>query len=161
MSNYISGSVSDEAKNGIITKINELQAALPITIDLSKNQKSGMTRMDDGRLPFTEKSLLYGQQNPKIAPAYLDFQEMSDDIKLYKAYLEIEKKLLTTLEIIQNVKIAAGTDAYTTALTIYRSAQGAAKEGVQGSQAIVDDLKRLFEGQGNFTKTDEGTTATK
>jgi hypothetical protein len=160
MSDYISGSISNENKAKALSLIDELNKTLPLTINLNKDDKAAMPKMDDGRLPFVEKSLQYGQQNPKIAPAYIDINELNNDLNLFKDYQEIEKRLTVLLETVQNVRVAAGTDAYTTALIIYRAAQGAAKDGIPGTKAIVDDLKKMFESQGNKTANPTSTAKT-
>ncbi|NJM16545.1 MAG: hypothetical protein HC896_15270 [Bacteroidales bacterium] len=59
-------------------------------------------------------------------------------------------------EMISDTLLAAGTDAYTAALSIYSSAKMAAKENIPGIDTIVDDLKRQFEVAA--TPSAEGTT---
>lgn len=160
MTNLISGSISGETEAAILAKIEEIEALLPIKIALSKDQKSSMVKMDDGRLPFTQKGLQYGLQDNKVAPPYIDLTEQSNDIGVFQGYSNIRKRLDKLTETVENVRIAAGSDAYSTALVIYRSIQGAAKTGVPGAQAMYDDLKKLFEGQGKSNASPDSTQTT-
>ena len=107
-----------------------------------------MPRMDDGRLPFTEKGMQFGKQIPAIVPPYTPLDEYKKDLNLYNLLGPIEKELQSIAEIIADTRAAAGSDAYTAALSIYSSAKGAAKSGIPGTQTVVDEMGKLFSGQG-------------
>ncbi|HAM98809.1 MAG TPA: hypothetical protein DCQ26_09390 [Marinilabiliales bacterium] len=148
MSNYISASIPDESKVKALELISQLKALFPFGIKLSNEQRKTMTKIDDARVPFTEKALQYGKQEPRIVPPYTDLDELTRDLNLYKGLSQIEKELLSLTETIVDTRIAAGADAYQASLSIYSSSKGAAKMGVPGTQSIVEDLKKVFESQG-------------
>ena len=156
MSNYVSASLSDENKAKALELITQLKALFPFGLKFTPEQRKTMTRIDDARLPFTEKALQFGSQEPRIVPPYTDLDELSRDLMLYKSMAQIERELLSLTETIVDTRVAAGTDAYQASLSIYNSAKGAAKNGIPGTQSIVDDLKKLFANQGtNTTKKPE------
>jgi len=67
-------------------------------------------------------------------------------------------ELQSLAEMLNDARTAAGSDAYQAALSVYNSAKGAAKQGVPGTQTIVDEMGKLFEGQRNNSKAGEATS---
>jgi len=55
---------------------------------------------------------------------------------------------MSLAEMMNDTRTAAGSDAYQASLSIYSSAKAAAKQGVPGTQTIVDEMGKLFESQG-------------
>jgi hypothetical protein len=111
--------------------------------------------MDDGRLSFVQKGIQFGKQQPAIVPPYTDFAEYERDMQLYTDLRQIANEASSIAEMISDTCMAAGADAYVAALSIYKAAKEATKMEVPGTKAIVDELKKLFEGQGNFKATAE------
>jgi len=157
MSNYISASLPAEDKAKALDLIAQLKTIFSNGIKLSNEQKKSLPKLDDVRLPFTEKGLVYGGKQPMIVPPYTDLAEYNKDLTFYKDTSEIASELESLVEIVIDSRMAAGADAYTAALSIYNSAKNASKMGVPGTQAIVDDLRKLFESK-NTTSTTSTTT---
>lgn len=154
MSNYISYTLAEEDRQEIINDLQKIKAKLSFCIKLSLDQKKSIPKMDDGRVPFVQKGLQFGKQEPVIVPQFTDFEEFQADLKLYSDLTSIEQLTSAIAEMVSDTRMAAGSDAYVAALSIYNSVKAAAKMGVPGTQAILNELKKLFEGQGNF-KTPE------
>ncbi|HEX3009014.1 MAG TPA: hypothetical protein VHO90_15530 [Bacteroidales bacterium] len=152
MSNFISFTATQEDVDGIMGFLNQAEAKMTFNVNLTKEQLEDIPKMSDGRLPFTQKALGYGKQKPKIVAAVNDITEFEKDLNFHSKYEVVENKIIALLGLISSARAAAGSDAYTTALNIYAAAQRAAKQGEPGAQAIVDDLKKTFEGQGNKKK---------
>jgi hypothetical protein len=151
MSDHVSASFSAENEKRALELLAELKALFPFGIKLSGDQKKSLLRLDDGRLPFVEKGLLFGKQQPKIVPPFTDLDELAKDFALNKSLKNIELEISSLTEIISDTRAAAGADAYQASLSIYQSAKGAAKNGIPGSQTIVDEMGKLFTAQGNRT----------
>jgi hypothetical protein len=81
-------------------------------------------------------------------PAYLEPAAAAADLE---AYVQMEQ-LISRLDIIRAMldghRVLAGSEAYTTSLAFFKIAQAAAAAGAHGAQAIVDELKERFAGQG-------------
>ncbi len=152
MSNYISATISAENQAKALANLAELHAIFSFGIKLTKEQRQGLSSVDDGRLPFVEKAIQFGKQEPKIVPLYIDLNEYTNDLGLFKDLSSIAREISSIYEIIADTRMAAGTDAFEAARNIYRTAQGAAKNGVPGTQSMVDEMKKLFEGQGATKK---------
>ena len=119
---------------------------------LSADERKTFAKLDDTRLPFVEKGLQYGRQQPMIVPPFTPLDELSKDLDLYNSLRRVTAELDTLAELVRDTRTAAGTDAYQAALTIYNSAKGAAKSGVPGTQSIVDEMGKLFSTQGPSKK---------
>jgi hypothetical protein len=148
MSNLISAEISANDQQKALALIAELRSLFPFGIKLSNDQKKLLPKVDDARLPFVEKGLNFGKQEARIVPPFTDLPELNRDLDLYKALGQIESELLSLTEMVVDSRMAAGTDAYQAALSIYNSAKGAAKMGVPGTQSMVAEMSKLFETQG-------------
>ena len=148
MSNYISAALAEQESQEIMNLLAQLKSKLTFNVNLTKEQFNDIPKLSDGRLPFTQKSLNHGRQEPKIIAPLNDLAEMEQDLKFFSALGPIEDELHRLTEMVTIARAAAGCDAFSTALDIYNTAQRAAKKGHAGAQTIVDDLKPLFERQG-------------
>lgn len=155
MANLISASLSDEANKRLLCITKEMKEILSFGLKLTKSEKKKLPKMDDERLPFVEKSIQFGKQEPAIVPPYTDLDELSKDLDLYKDLKTIEYEIRSLAEMVIDTRIAAGSDAYVAALSIYNSSKGAAKMGVPGSDSIADELKRHFEQKRSNTSSEE------
>lgn len=157
MSNYISAEISPEKVTEVLNLIAQIKDDLPFLIKLDNNTKKSMVSLDDGRTPFVTKGLQYALKESKIVPPFVDVDELKKDFTLFSDLQNISRELNRLADMLNDTRIAAGTDAYVATLSIYNSAKQAAKMNVPGTQAIVDDLKKVFDGQGATTTT--ATTA--
>jgi len=145
MSNYISAEISSEKVSETLGLLTSVKNNMPFLIKLENVSKKGMVSLDDSRTPFVAKCLQYAQKESKIVPPYVDLEELSSDIILFTNLQNIAREVNRLADMLNDTRIAAGTDAYVAALSIYNSAKQAAKMNVPGTQAIVDDLKKAFE----------------
>lgn len=150
MSNYISATLSEENQKRAMEVIAELKNLFGFCIKLSPDQRVTLPKVDDVRLPFVEKGIEFGKQEPKIVPPYTNLDEFSKDLKLFRDLSTIERELSSLAEMVMDTHMAAGSDAYQASLSIYQSAKGASKMGIPETQSIEDQMKILFDGQGNF-----------
>jgi len=157
MSNLISATFSEEDEKEVMELLAQLKAKFPFGIKLTDDQKKRLPKLDDARIPFADKGLFYGEQQPLIVPPYTDLGEYKVDLNFVKATRRVGSELASIAEMVSDTRMAAGADAYQAALSIYSSAKNAAKQGVPGTQTIVDEMGKLFDGQRNNTKTGETT----
>ncbi len=145
MSNYVSAVLKPEDRDRVLTLLGEVEKILSFGIKLSPDVRRSMPKVDDGRLPFVEKCLQYGNQEPRIVPPFTDMAELGRDVELHKSLLQIERRLNSLTEMVSDTSTAASSDAYVASLSIYKSTKGAVKMGVAGTESIANDLKTLFE----------------
>lgn len=155
MANLISATFTEEDEKKAMELLAQLKALFPFGIKLSDDQKKHLTRLDDGRIPFADKGLFYGGQQPMVVPPFTDLAEYKKDLDFVKATSRVGAELMSFAEMVNDTRIAAGSDAYQAALSIYSSSKAAAKQGVPGTQTIVDEMGKLFNGQGKVATPSE------
>ncbi len=100
--------------------------------------------MDDGRKPFVEKCISLATRNPMLDPGSGLLEAAPKDYEVYSFLATVENELLQLLEMVHDTKQLAGSEAYEVARFIYLKAKMNVKMNVPGSQAIVDELSKLF-----------------
>jgi len=144
MDNLINNTISPESKANVLQAIDKIKAELPFMVMLSEAELKGMMLIDDGRKPFVEKAFELATRNPFIdpGPGLIDAGKM--DLDLYTALNGIEYELNQLIEMVMDTKRLAGAEAFETARFVYMKAKMAVKMQVPGSQAIADELGKLF-----------------
>jgi len=145
MSNYISAEITPAKVTETLGLLTSVKNNMPFLIKLENVSKKGMVSLDDSRTPFVAKCLQYAQKEAKIVPPFVDIVELNKDLTLFINLQNLSREINRIADMLNDTRIAAGTDAYVAALSIYNSAKQAAKMNVPGTQAIVDDLKKAFE----------------
>lgn len=153
MSSLISQTLSPADFNDIMLAIQTIRTKLPFLLDLTNQQKQELPKMDDGRAPFVIKAINYASTVPAIVPPLVTAAEMQKDMELFGKLTQIRMELDRLTEEVTDTATAAGVDAYTTSLVIYEMAKMGQRLGLPGVDAIVNDLKVLFENQGGATPT--------
>lgn len=141
----LTASLSDADVTAILTKIGEIKALLPFAIGLTPAERSTLPKITDQSSYFVEDALAAVESQPDLAPRYLDLAEMKSDLALWKQLDRFVSEIKSLARLVDDTAVAAGSEAYTAALSIYNSAKRAAKDGVPGAQAVVNELKRRFD----------------
>ena len=149
MTNLISTIFSPADETIVMDLLAQIKAKFPDGIKLSIEQKRHMPQIDDTRIPFVDKGLSFGEQQPMIVPPFIVLGELKKDIDFVKSTRRVGAEILSLAEMITDTRTAAGYDAYQAALSIYSSSKAAAKQGIPGTQTIVDEMGKLFDGQRN------------
>lgn len=155
MANLISATFTEQDEQRAMQLLAELKALFPFGIKLSVDDAKHLPKLDDARIPFADKGLFYGGQQPMVVPPFTNLEEYKKDMDFFKATRRVGAELLSLTEMVTDSRTAAGSDAYQAALSIYNSAKGAAKQGVPGTQTIVDEMGKLFERQGKASTPSE------
>ena len=144
MSNLIDVNLDQGTKDSILQTIQASKSTMPFLIKLSDADRKSLQPIDDGRKPFVEKSIDFASRNPELDPGSGMLQTAPNDLSLYSFLATVENQLLQLLEMVRDTKQAAGSEAYDVARFIYMKAKMNVKMGIPGSQAIVDELGKLY-----------------
>jgi len=130
--------------------IDALIANIPFAVNLTKTERTSLPNIADERLPFVEKVIdNYAPLNPALVSGFAGTStEAATDLTLYRQLELPIGRLAGIIEIYKDTQQVAGSEAYTFSREFYDTAQRAAQNNVPGTDAIVDDLGQLFEGQG-------------
>jgi hypothetical protein len=145
MENKIDVSVTQETQTQIAEGIAALKTLMPFLLKLSKKESKALQKLSDGRKPFVEKALYYGGSSTELNPGADILSASNRDFALYSYLSNVEQELLQLLEMVDDTKKQAGSEAYAVARYIYSVSKMKLGMGVPGMQSIVDDLGKLFE----------------
>ncbi len=138
-----------EAKIKTITDLlASLDAELDFVVGLTAAERQALPKMNDGNQPFVDDALTGAQQNADIFPAYVKVDELVKDHTLYGQLGPLVMRLLTLGEKLLDTQILAGSEAYISALMIYRLAEAASKAGLPGADTLFQKLRQRFANQG-------------
>jgi hypothetical protein len=147
--NTVSIQIKPEDLNKVIGLLGEVQTILkPYLIALTPEDRKELPKMSDKTTPFVEKALEYAKSNPEFAPAYLNINELSIDVKAVSDLTSVARPVEMLNDNLNDTILLSGSEAYTAALTFYNSIKQAAKMNVPNAKPIYEDLKKRFEGQG-------------
>ena len=126
---------------------------LPFLIGLTIEERSTLSSIDVENKVFTEDAITAGVNNAAMLPAYLSVPAMQTDMTLFNQLEELMLLIKQILEKLEDTHLLAGSEAYTTALMLYKLFGAAADSGVPGADAIVAQLRERFAAQGNNKRT--------
>jgi hypothetical protein len=144
----ISAVLNNADMASVTASINSIKAVISFAVNLTPDERRTLSRLGDSRLAFVTKVMDYAQNNANLIPSYSSLTEANKDFAL-EARLRIVEELVNSLrELVDDTRLAVGHEVYDFSLAFYANAQEAAKRNVPGTDAIVNDLKQAFEGQG-------------
>jgi hypothetical protein len=145
MDNKVNSSVPEAVISEATSKLNEVVNILkPYLIALSPTERHDLPKMSDGTLPFVQKCLDYCKSNPEFAPAYVNYNELTEDMKMYQQLLPLYRVVLQLENKLNDTSMQAGAESYVSSLSYYNSVKNAAKYDAPGAKAIYEDLKKRF-----------------
>ncbi|GAA5481181.1 hypothetical protein [Haloferula sargassicola] len=141
----LSAELSDAALQEVKTKIAEIQALLPFLIGLTPDERRTLPKMTTRTRYFTAEALEAARNHPNLVPPYVDLAELERDMGLFDQLAQILAPVAALSQQLDDTTLAAGSEAFTTALTLYNTYKRAAKDGAPGAQALADSLSARFE----------------
>jgi len=144
MENSFDVVLTPENKKSIFQEIMNAKTGMPYLIKLSDDDRKSLPKMDDGCKQFVLKSFELADKNEALDPGSNLLKSGPIDMDLYSFLANVETQLKELLEMVKDTKQVAGSEAYEIARFIYMKAKMNVKLNIPGSQAIVDDLSKLF-----------------
>lgn len=152
MSNLTNNRLNTTATTGQIaavkTAIQTITTNLPFLIGLTSEERTSLSAIDVNNKAFTEDAINAGLNNANLIPSYVSVTNMQSDLALFTQLDEIILLIKQMLEKLEDTQLLAGSEAYTSALTLYRLFGSAADAGMPGADAIYAQLKQRFANQG-------------
>ena len=133
-----------------LKKINEaldaLEAALaPVLVTLTGKEVQRLPKAGDASLPFMQQALDLAEQQPNLAPGYVDIAGLRQDLVAWEQLQRIGRRLQPLASNLSSTSIKLSSEAYVTALAFYNSVQQAARQGISGAEDARAVLKTRFE----------------
>ncbi len=146
--NRVSITVTAAQMTAVKTALQTISTNLPFLLGLTIEERIALPTIDVNNKAFTEDAINAGVNNASLVPNYVALTNMQNDITLYSQLDEIKGLVKQLLEKIEDTQLLAGSEAYISALALYRIFGAAADAGVAGADAIVAQLRTRFAGQG-------------
>ena len=146
--NRINTTATDAQVTAVKTALQTIAANLPFLVGLTTEERIALPSINVSNKAFTEDAINAGVNNPTLIPSYVSVVNMKNDMLLFTQLDEIIMMTKQLLEKMEDTQLLAGSEAYTSALTLYKLFGSAADAGVGGTDAIVTQLKQRFAGQG-------------
>ena len=131
--------------------ITSILANLPVQFNLTKDERTELPNISDERYPYALRGIeIHGPNNPILVSGFAGTQaDATTDFTFYNQSEDIIQRLMQVVEIVTDTQHVAGSEAYEWLRELYRASKAAAENQVPGADTVVDDLKSLFEGQGD------------
>ncbi|MCZ4695515.1 hypothetical protein DWB61_11635 [Ancylomarina euxinus] len=145
MENVISFQLSDDEKTQLNDHIAGINAILsPKLHTLIPEEKRDLPKMGDKTVAFVEKALEYGEQYPGFMPNFIDVPEARVNFETVRVLRNINTPLMRIANEIDDTMTLAGSQAYSSALSIYKVLKNAASMGQPGAKEATSELKNRF-----------------
>ena len=166
LNNRLSVTVDPAVITEVKTKIEEINALLPFLTGLTKEERKTLPKINRSNKVFVEDTLDSMRQNGNILPNFVQVEEVEKDYSLYNDLKVLALELAALSEKVNDTRILAGSEAYSTSLLAYKMFGVAANSGVAGAEALYSRLRERFAQSGGSTSAteeddnDQGTDST-
>ena len=147
-SNRINKTLTGKELDAISASLTQLEKSLEFTVGLTPDERKSIPKMSDSNKTFTGDAMRAAEQTAEILPAFMKLDDMRADISLYDQLDSISLRLGKLLERVTDTQTLAGSEAYVSALTVYRLTEAASNAGLGGATEVYSRLKERFSGQG-------------
>ena len=144
--NRVNATLTPEAVQTVKNAIAGIQEALPFLVGLTPGERMSLPKISVSNKVFTEDAIQAAVNNPDIFPGFIKPQDLKTNLDLYHALDELVLLVQQTAEKLADTQLLAGSEAYTSALTIYKIFGAAAGTGVAGSKTVHEQLRQRFAG---------------
>ena len=90
----------------------------------------------------------YASHELSLSPNPRILNEVKKDMDIYNKLQTVDRELSRLSEMVADTRMLAGSELYEFARVAYKMAKISASRGTPGTQVIVDDLGRLYSGNG-------------
>ncbi|WP_299180738.1 hypothetical protein [uncultured Aquimarina sp.] len=152
LNNRLSVTVDPAAITEVKNRIEEINTLLPFLTGLTKDERRTLPKINRSNKIFVEDTLDSMRQNGDILPNFINVEEVDKDYALYNELKVLALELAALSEKVNDTRILAGSEAYSTSLLAYKMFGVAANSGVAGAEALHSRLKERFATSGNATE---------
>jgi len=129
-----------------------IRQKMPFLSLISKADAAVFQPMEDGRKPFVTKAINYADADIRLRPEAESHVAAIRDNNLHTQLTTLLHEINQLQELVENTRRVAGSEAFFYGRYVYNLAQLKLKMKEPGMQTLVDDLGKLFKGQGNSKK---------
>lgn len=147
--NLISKTITTEAHDAILAKINELRVLIEAQcVVVPNDMRDELFRLGDSRRMYDEKCDDYMHQQPATKPAEIDLPEYDRDGTVYKCTNAWLALLRPAVALIEGTNALAGSDRMSADLMYTSYLKVGKRIGVPNAEAIYNDIMQHYPGGG-------------
>jgi len=125
-----------------LAKTEELKALLkPYLLALTPKERQEIRKMGEKTLAFVEKSHEYAHTNPNLVPPFLQLDAFDADFADAHGIWTLHSKVSQITDGLYDTQMVAGSEAYQSALLLYKSVKSAAEQDIPGAKTVYEELK--------------------
>ena len=146
--NKIDTTLSQQQIDGIQAGIDMIKANLDPQFNLTDKERTDLPNIANARYPYAKRAIeQHGPNNAQIAGGafYGTLAEAQNDMTFYDQMNPFILQLRQLVEIFVDTQHVSGHEVWKWVLDFYDSAQRASNSNVPGSDAVVEDLKTIFD----------------
>lgn len=139
------GPIAPDVLTAAVDSIKQLIETLkPYEVNLSEEEKKHIPKSGDRTTAFVEKGIGYMRSNPEYLSGVMNADEAANDRLTQKQAIDLNEQIKIIAQMLTDLSIAAGSDAYTAVLDYYSSVKRAADKGSASAKQITEDLGVIF-----------------
>ncbi|MCF3110985.1 hypothetical protein LL912_19520 [Niabella sp. CC-SYL272] len=142
--NRVDAVLTPEALQTVKDHLAAIQQALPFLTGLTPAERMALPKINVSNKVFTEDAIQAAVNNAPLVPSFIKTDEMKKDLDLYHGLDELVLVVQQLAEKLADTQLLAGSEAYSSALIVYKIFGAAAESGVQGSKTIYEQLRQRF-----------------
>ncbi|ASC73736.1 hypothetical protein XM38_047080 [Halomicronema hongdechloris C2206] len=134
VTNRVSATLDSSELQTMMAAIATIPEKLSFFAGLTPEERKSLLKMADTNEAFARRALEVATQTPDFLPCSFDLEEMQRDLTLFTSLQPVILAVTQLQEMLTYTATAAGNEAYTAALEVYRYAKA------NGTMAGLDDL---------------------
>ena len=140
--------VADQDIRDVKAKLDAIEQVFPFLIELTADEIIQLPRINVANHSFVQDIIQVLETLPVPLPDGISRGEIKKDLDLYDQLDGLSIDYETMLKKLRNTATLAGSEAYKSALYVYRIIQTYAEASIPGYGAIYERLKQRFAAQG-------------
>lgn len=134
-----------EAVNGLKSFIDSLK---PYAVNLSEEEKKHIPKSGERTCAFVDKGIGYMKTNPEYMNGLMSEEVTSNNRLTQQQAIDLNEQVNIVYQLLNDLAIATGSEAYLSVLDYYNSVKRAADKGDAPAKQIAEDLGVIFKKSG-------------
>jgi hypothetical protein len=133
----------------------QLQALAPYATPLTAEDRRNLLKTRPKTFQFAELAHTLAKENPQLTSKAFDLAAFTTDWDDAHNLLGVETKSRQLLELIEDIRMAAGSDSAHHALEVYADFKAAAERNIPDARAAYEQLKAAYSSRSRKHRADE------
>ncbi len=149
--NRISVSLDELSMAEVQSAFLTIHKHLPFLLRLNPQERQTIPRVNVANKQFISDALTVMHNHQELFPGYLDAEVFSREMELYTQLEVLMAQARELFEKLLDTKLLAGSEAYLSAMSVYKLVTAAAHAGIPGADSICEQLSERYATYGPTT----------